>query len=392
MSAWPRARLGDCAEIISGSTPKTSVGDFWDGDVYWATPKDLSDLDGHVITSTSRTITAAGLGSCGASVLPSGSVLFSSRAPIGLVAVNTIPMATNQGFKSFVPRPNLLVSGYLAHWLRANRKYLDSLGNGATFKEVSKATVSRVEIPLPPVPEQQRIAEVLDRADALRANRREALALLEELTQSIFLDMFGRHSSRTSWPLDELQSVVRKGTLVTYGIVQAGDEVEGGVPYIRTGDLVDGGIRLDGLRHTAPEIASKFQRSTVVAGDLVISIRATVGTTAMVPAVLTGANLTQGTARIAPGDRVSPRYLLEYLRSADVQSWIKQQIKGATFLEITLGRLRELQVLLPPMELQEAFDERMRERDRLRAAGRMDLCRLDDLFAALQQRAFAGEL
>ncbi len=287
------------------------------------------------------------------------------------------------------PRPHV----DLHYLVRVLENYnVSSFITGTTRAKLTKSDAMRIPVPLPSLPEQQRIADVLDRADALRANRREALALLEELPQSIFLDMFGRHSSRTSWPLDELQSVVRKGTLVTYGIVQAGDEVEGGVPYIRTGDLVDGEIRLDGLRHTAPEIASKFQRSNVVAGDLVISIRATVGTTAMVPAVLTGANLTQGTARIAPGDRVSPRYLLEYLRSVDVQSWIKQQIKGATFLEITLGRLRELQVLLPPMELQEAFDERMRERDRLRAAGRMDLCRLDDLFASLQQRAFAGEL
>src|SRR5206468_112314 len=97
-SEWPKVRLDECAEIIAGATPSTSVEAFWGGDVCWATPKDMSELEGAFIANTPRKLTHAGLENCAAKILPAGSVLFSSRAPIGHVAVNTVPMATNQGF------------------------------------------------------------------------------------------------------------------------------------------------------------------------------------------------------------------------------------------------------------------------------------------------------
>jgi type I restriction enzyme S subunit len=138
---YARASLGSCCEIVSGATPKTGVPEYWDGDVLWATPKDLSDLEGKYIHETPRKITQTGLRNCAASLLPAGSVLLSSRAPIGHVAINTNPMATNQGFKSLVPRHDRVDAGYLYYWLRANRSFLESLGNGATFKEVSKNVI-----------------------------------------------------------------------------------------------------------------------------------------------------------------------------------------------------------------------------------------------------------
>ncbi|TWJ25278.1 type I restriction enzyme S subunit [Micromonospora endolithica] len=300
-------------------------------------------------------------------------------------------MATNQGFKSLVPDARAVEAKYLYWWLKAHRSYLESLGNGATFKEISKAIVSQVEIPLPPLEEQRRVADVLDRADELRAKRRQALAHLDDLTRSTFLDMFGS-GYLSKWPTAELQKVVKSGTIVTYGIVQAGEEFAGGVPYIRTGDIIDGEIAVAGLRHTDPEIANRFARSSVSPGDIVMSIRATVGTTALVPAGLDGANLTQGTARISPGGSTNGTYLLHYLRSSAAQHWISRQIKGATFREITLARLRELPVALPPMPLQEEFAQRVKALDELRTLQRTHLAELDGLFASLQDRAFRGLL
>jgi len=123
--------LGQLCEIVSGATPKTSIAGYWDGDIDWATPADLSRLRGAYIDETPRKITAAGLATCAASLLPVGSVLLSSRAPIGHVAINTRLMATNQGFKSLVPNPELLDAKYLYYWVRAHKDYLQSLGNGA---------------------------------------------------------------------------------------------------------------------------------------------------------------------------------------------------------------------------------------------------------------------
>jgi type I restriction enzyme S subunit len=291
------------------------------------------------------------------------------------------------------PRSPRVFTPYLGHFVRANEAYLRSRCKGATVPHLDGRVLEALEVPLPSLPEQRRIADILDKADALRRRRRAALAGLDTLTQAIFLDMFGDPAMNSNhWPMAQLQDVVRKGTIVTYGIVQAGDEFPGGVPYIRTGDIVKGQIAEVGLRHTDPAIAAKFRRSRVEAGDIVISIRATVGMTAVVPPELDGANLTQGTARIAPGEGTEGTYLLNFLRTTGTQKWLERQIKGVTFREITLSRLRELPVALPPIQLQREFARRALRVENLKVAQRVSLTALNALFGALQHRAFRGTL
>ena len=189
--SWLVATVGEVCDVVSGATPRTGKPEFWGGNIPWATPKDLSELGQKHLSDTPRKITKAGLESCSVRMLPAQSVLFSSRAPIGLVAINTLPVCTNQGFKSLVPRFDLVSPDFLFWWLKAQEKHIQSKGRGATFKEISKKIVEDLQIPLPPLAEQKRIAAILDAADALRAKRREALAQLDTLLQSIFLEMFG---------------------------------------------------------------------------------------------------------------------------------------------------------------------------------------------------------
>ncbi|MBF6184206.1 MULTISPECIES: restriction endonuclease subunit S [Nocardia] len=284
---------------------------------------------------------------------------------------------------------------FLLHYLRQPRlvDWANSRSAGANLPRLSPKVLAALPVPVPPLVEQRRIAAILDLADALRAKRREALARLDELTQSIFIDMFGDYlNGRRNCVVRPLSEVVRSGTIVTYGIVQAGDEYPGGVPYIRTGDIVNGEIVKDALRRTDPSIAAKYERSTVRRGDIVMSIRATVGTTAMVDDELDGANLTQGTARIAPGDVVDGTYLLEFLRNAKTQHWISRQVKGATFREITLSRLRQLSVVLPPLDLQREYANHLVKLAAVKSQHRTAIVESDALFASLQSRAFRGEL
>ncbi len=286
---------------------------------------------------------------------------------------------------------------YLRHVLLGDdfhsRFMMTVAGVGGSLMRARPKHVAEIAIPLPAPSEQRRIAAILDQADALRAKRRAALALLDEMAQAIFVEMFGPDGMKVaSTKTVELSEVVRKGTIVTYGIVQAGEEFAGGVPYIRTGDIVAGEIRQDELRHTDPAIAAKFRRSRVSAGDIVMSIRATVGTTAIVPKELDGANLTQGTARIAPGESVSAEFLLAFLRLSTTQEWISRQVKGATFREITLSRLRELPVAVPPLEVQTMFGKRLHVVSRLQQLAKASSKGMDSLFASLQHRAFRGEL
>lgn len=296
--------------------------------------------------------------------------------------------------RPFVPGPNVKIlepiarldPKFLFHYLAQLK--IESRGYADHFPEVR-----RCSIPIPLLSEQHRITAILDKADALRAKRRQAIAKLDQLMQSVFVDMFGESEENPKkWPQLELSEAVNAGTIVTYGIVQAGAEFPGGVPYIRTGDIVDGQIASEGLRRTNPLIAEKFSRSRVEAGDIVMSIRATVGTTAIVPARLAGANLTQGTARIAAGQRMGRAYLLAHLRSTSTQRWVAKQVKGATFREITLGRLRELPVMNPPRNLQDKFEAIAAKVSSATLDSRRSEHYVAQLFVSLQQRAFSGGL
>lgn len=281
-------------------------------------------------------------------------------------------------------------SKYLFHYFhhQASTGAFARGSRGVGINHLGREALSRWPVPLPSLDEQHRIAEILDKADALRIQFIEVTNRYEELLQAVFVDMFGGKTFDTRL----LSDVVQPGTIVTYGIVQAGLEHTDGVPYIRTGDIENGEINIAKLRHTDPAIAKKFQRSTVQTGDIVISIRATVGTTAMVPRELDGANLTQGTARISPSQSASGPYLLQYLRSEAAQRWIQAQVKGATFREITLGSLRRLPVPLPSISQQEQFASAVQAIQTCRNKVAVEKMRADHLLASLQSRAFRGEL
>jgi type I restriction enzyme, S subunit len=391
-ATWVDTTLGEIAEIVGGATPKTSVEEYWGGEIHWATPKDLSNLDGAEIHSTPRTLTEAGIASCSARVLPSNSVLLSSRAPIGHVAINTVPMATNQGFKSLIPNHEHADAKFLYWWLRRHRPALEAMGTGATFKEISKKTTAAVPIKLPPIEEQRRIAAVLDAADELRAKRREALAKLDTLTQAIFINMFGDAAAGKGREMRLVSLAQVVDAPITRGIDQPGPDVEGGVPYLKTTDFRGARPQRENLARSSPDIAAKFPRSVVAAGDSVICIRATVGPTMYMDEELDGVNLSRGTARISPSKEILPKFLFTALNSVHFQRQIERKLRGATFLQIPLKELKQLLVPLPPVPAQQRLVEAVEAVEAQRSSAERSQAFFDDLFASLQKRAFRGEL
>lgn len=141
--------LGEVCRIVSGSTPKRVNPEYWEGTIPWVTPKEISKLETRYLVDSLEKITDQGFKSCSTEMLPAGSLLLSSRAPIGLLAINKKPVCTNQGFKSLIPSNEVSVE-YLYYCLKFNVKRLQSKGNGATFKELSKSPVENFKIPLPP--------------------------------------------------------------------------------------------------------------------------------------------------------------------------------------------------------------------------------------------------
>ncbi|MBB5617034.1 type I restriction enzyme S subunit [Chryseoglobus frigidaquae] len=180
-----RVRLSDIAEVVGGSTPKSGVAELWDGDIPWITPADLSKNADLVISKTARTISDQGLRSIGNRLLPPGAVLLSSRAPIGLVGIVGVPMATNQGFKSLIPDAEIVDSTYLYWWLRANRATLERRGVGATFKELSKTVVESIELALPPIEEQREFGRLARDAEEARLRAVASLRQVQLLTDSL---------------------------------------------------------------------------------------------------------------------------------------------------------------------------------------------------------------
>ena len=159
-NSWTFVRLKHIGEIVGGGTPKTNVNEYWDGDIPWLTPADLSGYEDMYISVGARTITEAGLASSSAQLLPANSVLYSSRAPIGYVAISANQLSTNQGFKSVVPF-DINMSRYLYYCLIARTEDIVQRASGTTFKEISGSEMAETIIPLPPAAEQKRIAATI---------------------------------------------------------------------------------------------------------------------------------------------------------------------------------------------------------------------------------------
>lgn len=196
MTTWTTVPLAEVAEIRGGATPLRGNAEYWNGDIPWLTPTDLPRVGAGItnVQETADSITQEGLGSCSASLLPRGTVLFSSRASIGKVGIADVPLATNQGFANFIPRDGL-GSRYLAWCLSHHASQIARLAGSTTFKEVTKKSLRRFPIPLPPPAEQRRIVKILDRVDRLRQLRAKADARADRILGALFLRMFGHADS-----------------------------------------------------------------------------------------------------------------------------------------------------------------------------------------------------
>jgi type I restriction enzyme S subunit len=167
-SEWREFCIGEIAEVIGGSTPSTTDPANFDGSIPWITPRDLANLQERYVSRGERNLSPKGLASCSAKLLPPGSVLLSSRAPIGYVAIAKNPLATNQGCRSLVLRDGF-DSGFIYYWLKCNTSLLEQHANGTTFKEISGSSLRRIRLcsPPPPLPEQRATQLVLEQAETI---------------------------------------------------------------------------------------------------------------------------------------------------------------------------------------------------------------------------------
>jgi type I restriction enzyme S subunit len=184
-----KRRLGDIAQIVGGATPSTKTAEYWDGDIPWITPKDLSGFDQIYIENGSRDISQIGMEKSSVKILPAGTVLYTSRAPIGYIAIARVPVTTNQGFKSLVLHEGF-VPEFVYYLLKNSKSEIESHSSGGTFAEISARALAEVELEFPDERHQSAIAEVLINLDRKILTNKSMSKTLEDILQSVFRSWF----------------------------------------------------------------------------------------------------------------------------------------------------------------------------------------------------------
>lgn len=200
-------KLGALVSITGGGTPDRSNPNFWGGDIPWATVKDFKTLE---ISSTQEHITEEGLKGSAANIAAVGSIIVPTRMALGKAAINTVPVAINQDLKALrVLDQKVIDRDYLFRFLLAKATFLESRGQGATVKGITLDVLRDLEVPVPPIREQQRIASILDKADSLRRKRQEAIRLADTLHRALFVKMYGDPDvNPKEWPVLAMGDVI----------------------------------------------------------------------------------------------------------------------------------------------------------------------------------------
>ena len=240
-------RLKGICDVIGGSTPSTARKDFWNGDIPFATPTDITNLRGREISDTKQKITQEGLSSCGTRLLPAGAVLLTSRATIGACAINARPMATNQGFASLVCNEKAY-NWYIFYEMMLRKSELQRLGSGSTFKEVSKNSLRLLNITLPPLAEQKKIAEILSTVDEAIENTDQVIEKTKEAKKGLMQRLLTRgigHKKFKKTEIGEIPIEWNIESLIEVLVLQRGFDlpvqrrIKGQYPILASNGVID---------------------------------------------------------------------------------------------------------------------------------------------------------
>jgi type I restriction enzyme S subunit len=348
--------LSELCHINSGGTPSRGIKSFWGGEIPWAKISDIDGCDG-LIANTEETITRDGLSAIRNRIFDAGTLLFAMYGSVGKTALTSRAMATNQAILGInIKRSDVLDMAYLVHWLKGKQHQFGKDARGVAQKNLSAGYVRELKISLPPLEEQRRTAAILDKADAIRKKRQQAIELADQFLRSVFLDMFGDPvTNPKGWDVKPLVSLIDPDRPITYGILKPGPDIEGGIPYVRVVDMANRSVEVDQVKRTTPAIGKQYRRSMLREKDVLLSIRGHVGRLSVTPPEMEGANITQDTARLAVGPDLESWYLLFCLESTAMQRYMARRTKGAAVKGINLGDLKEIPTPVPPRALQQKF-------------------------------------
>ena len=387
------ARLGDICEIVSGTTPKSNIPEYWDGEINWVTPAELDD-DSKIICESQRKITKQAVKDSSLKSFPAGTVLLTSRAPIGKVAIAGVEMYCNQGFKNLICSEKIH-NNYLFWFLKSKTQFLNSLGRGATFKEISKAIIENIEIPLPPKEEQYYIATLLDKLTTLISLRKQQLAKLDQLVKARFVEMFGDPvQNPMGWSVVGITEVI--DGKVSNGFFAKRDEYcdDGNVQVLGVANIVNRMYtNIDGLPKTNATTADK-RKYGVKYGDMLFCrsslVAEGIGKASIVPKntpcnVLFECHVIKLPLNLQ-------KCMPEFMQVLSTTEYFRQQIiaqsKTATMTTIGQDGILKSQIILPPIEQQCIFLRFVEQIDKSKLVIQESLKKLEILKKSLMQHYF----
>lgn len=384
---WEYRKIGDLCTVISGSTPKTNIEEYWGPGYYWVTPAELGE--GIYIDKTERMITDEALKHTHLTLLPEGTVLLSSRAPIGKVAITTVPMYCNQGFKNMVCSKDIY-NKYLYWFLKHKTEYLQSLGRGATFKEISKKIVENIEVTYYNFNKQKRIAALFDIIDNLITIKQKQLKEFDSLESSVFYKMFGDLVyNDKNWDISDIGSICLSIIRGPFGsalkkefFVPKGEhtyKVYEQKNAIQCNELI-GTYYIDQSRY------KNLERFTVLPGDIIMSCAGTIGKLFLIPVLAERGIINQALIRFRlDHNRINEMFFLFLM--GRVQNDF--DVKGCGLKN--LGSVKDLKKMtfgLPPLSLQQSFAQKIEVIEKQKEVVKNEIAQLQALLDSEMDKYF----
>ena len=383
-----------CKVITKGTTP-TSIGyNFSDNGIIFLR---VQNINGGQVNYEQQTLFIDELThkALSRSQILAGDILVSIAGTIGragIVPENAPPLNCNQAV-AIVRTNGSIFRPYLRHWLESNDAQSQMIGSTVTgtIANLSLTQIGNLRVPLPPIAEQKRIAEILDRTQSLISKRKEAIAKLDTLTQSIFIEMFGDPvTNPKGWKTQPLRLICDEINDCPHSTPAW---TEHGVICLRTSNLTKGGWNWDDTRFVTEETYhERSKRGYIQTNDIILSREGTVGIAAIVTSEMK-VSMGQRLVQVRPSSSyLTSEFLLRYLLYVLEPTRLSRLMVGSTSQHLNVKELRDLSIPNPPISLQQKFSDQMVILEKLKATHRASLSELQALFASLQHRAFRGEL
>lgn len=389
-------KLSDICNISIGKTPYRDNKVFWGEGYPWIS---IADMNGSLyVTKTKEQITSKAVKECNCREVPENTLLMSFKLSIGKLAFTSFPAYTNEAIAALIIKDeNIVYSKFLYYALKVVN-LLETTDKAVKGLTLNKAKLQELKIPLPPLETQKQIANVLDKADELRQKRKQANAKLDEFLQSVFLDMFGDPAkNEKQWDRSFMDSVItymadigsNGSNEVVAKNLKMSDE-ENYALMIRTVNL-NANDFTENIKYISEDAYNFYRKSKVYGGELIMCKIGSAGKFWIMPNLNRPVSLGLNQFLIRLKD-INLFYIYYFLKTEFGQYHINKSLRGAVTQSITKSAVRELPILLPPLELQNEFAKIFEKVEDLKKKNEASAIKLDDLFNSLLQRAFKGEL